>query len=157
MSKNAHVRGRLERHVGPVEGSAKPASTLTVLSTLPKADYMRTIHEVLSFVDGVCCVAVQLDATSFRIQDAILGFYELASTINHTTDLPMTFIPSHGAVYACVLAAAPPTVSRMCGVLADLYDEVRAVRDAPVDPDLPDMKDLSGLKQIDYFNKYVGC
>ena len=116
---------------------------------LPEANYMLTLHELLTFVDGVCDVAVRVEPQGFALQDAVLNFYELTSVIHSRFGLPMTLVPCQSVVYACVLSPSGAVISRLCAILTRLRDEVRSVSEAESGG-----SEINGLDNAEYLNYY---
>lgn len=60
------------------QGGVGDVFVTSSFSLLPRADYMRTIYEVVQFVDSVCSVGLHLDRNNLLLVNRIVGFYEVS-------------------------------------------------------------------------------
>ncbi|CAO3570743.1 unnamed protein product [Mortierella alpina] len=84
----------------------------------PNVDYMQTIRALISHVDSISSVALEMEADHLAVQHGVLSFFDLISTLTGTYRLPLAVvIPDSTIVYRCFLSSSGMSVSRICGIV----------------------------------------
>jgi len=136
------------------DASGQDVQMASAFVPIPRADYMRTIYELVTFVDSVCSVAVHMERNALPLVNRVIDFYEVSSRMNREFDLPLTLIPSHVVAYYCLLTPSLDVLSRFCGVLSETYEDIRGVKLlAKKNPEIAVAND--GLENVDYFNFFL--
>ncbi|KAF9434135.1 hypothetical protein BGZ76_008508 [Entomortierella beljakovae] len=81
-------------------------------------DYMQTMRAFMTYIDGISCFALEAENNHVAVQHGVLSFFDLASTLTGTYNLPLAVvIPEPAIVYHCFLSDSGMPISRICGII----------------------------------------
>eukprot|EP00742_Colponemidia_sp_Colp-10_P012414 GILJ01013943.1.p1 GENE.GILJ01013943.1~~GILJ01013943.1.p1 ORF type:complete len:748 (+),score=102.95 GILJ01013943.1:172-2244(+) len=118
-----------------------------------EVDHLRTIFELIQYLDQLCVIGLAAESDHVLIQDAALSLFELVSELGPVYSVPFVIAPSPSLVYRMFLSSSAMAVTRICGVLVGYKTAFEHLKQT--DQTSIQLSFRSGIDKISSFNSFI--